>query len=137
LFQITRLPDEVVDDVPAGLLAAVLDAFEDFAAALLIKSDEDVRAYQDEWHHAETRHADPLVDAAEQDSVAKTALDLELTDVKLRVLTASAPKESVGTLTVLTPFGPKEVNRRFAMLSSSGLYSDPEQQSDDKKRTHG
>jgi hypothetical protein len=75
-----------VDDVPAGLLAAVLDTFEDFVAALLIKSDEDVRAYQDEWHYTETRHADPLVNAAEHDSVGKTALDLEITDAKLRVL---------------------------------------------------
>ena len=37
-----------------GFLAAVLNALEDPSAALIIESDKDVRAYQDEWHRAKT-----------------------------------------------------------------------------------
>jgi hypothetical protein len=121
------LPDEVVDDVPAGFLAAALDALEDLAAASIIESDEDVGAYQDEGHRAKTRHADPLIDATERDCVAKTILDLEITDVKLGVLTPSPFKEHLSALTVVTAPGSKEVDGRLPIVGSCRLCSDPEQ----------
>jgi len=72
------------------------------------------------------RPPDPLIDAAEHDSIFKTALDLEVTDVEVRILAPSPFKEYLSTLTILTAVDPKEVNRRLAMLSTSGFCSNPQ-----------
>jgi hypothetical protein len=105
---------------PSNLLARLRSAF-------VIESDEDVGTYQDEGNRAKTRHADPLIDATEHDCVAKTILDLEITDVKLGVLTPSAFKEHLSALTVVTAPGPKEVDGRLPIIGSCRLCSDPEQ----------